>query len=374
MRDGAAGQQRLVELAEALADASAVSVASMASEFARRTGLGVIVEDARRRAIASAGIDSDASAGAAERRTIAIGSGDEPAGWLTVLGPNGRNGEPDLELSMRVAAAAFAGQLRHANGSGRRTDFWERLNAGQYRDAPAARDDAAAYGVTLRAAYATIAFELDPATAADDRRALRDAVARAFHLEDPSVGAIDEAGTSIVFVPAEREIDASNLRANAELLARNAARRQPPMHVWGGIGTVEAPARLGESTERARAALSIARRVFPEPRVAAYDALGAYPLLYFGADTPALQGFARRALGPLRAYDESHQTELERTLRVYFETGENLKVAAARLNVHRHTVLYRLRQIGEICGRSLENHHDQLAFRVAIAVDALHTA
>jgi DNA-binding PucR family transcriptional regulator len=76
----------------------------------------------------------------------------------------------------------------------------------------------------------------------------------------------------------------------------------------------------------------------------------------------------------LRTYDESHQTELERTLRVYFETGENIKVAAARLNVHRHTVLYRLRQIGEICGRSLENHHDQLAFRVAIAVDALHTA
>jgi DNA-binding PucR family transcriptional regulator len=363
--------QRLVELAEALARAG--TAVPMAHELARHIRRGVVLEDALHRTIASAGTSADENGSPPERRTVAIGTDGEPAGWLTVIGPDSPHGELDLVLAMRVAAAALAGGLAESK-SGQRVDFWTRLHAGTYRDAATARDDAAAYGVTLRGAYIAVAFEPDASVAPADRRGVRDAIARAFHLEDPSVGAIEDAGTSIAFVPAEREIDASNARANAELLARDAGRRTPPSPLWVGVGSVEPPAQIGESTKRALAALSIARRVFAEPRVAAYDALGAYPLLYSGADARALQEFARGVLGPLRAYDESHQTELERTLRTYFETGENLKVAAARLNVHRHTVLYRLRQIGEICNRSLENHHDQLALRVAIAIDALYTA
>ncbi|MDP9024839.1 MAG: helix-turn-helix domain-containing protein, partial [Candidatus Eremiobacteraeota bacterium] len=83
------------------------------------------------------------------------------------------------------------------------------------------------------------------------------------------------------------------------------------------------------------------------------------------------QAFSARTLAPLRAYDEKHQTELERTLALYFSLGENVKTAAAQLNVHRHTVFYRLRQIAEICGCKLENPHDQLTLRLAIAIDAL---
>jgi sugar diacid utilization regulator len=361
---------RLVELSEALAQASHSGVTSMAGELAKRIDCGVVIEDEHHRSIATV---TNGSHDDAHRLKVAIGNDADPAGWLIVLGSGTDDDGTGLDLSMRVAAAAFATQLRRSNDSTRRSEFWERLCAGHYRDAPSARDDASACGVTLRNAYTAVAFEPDPATPAGERRAARDAIAGAFHLEDQSVGALEDAGTTIVFVPAEREIDASNVRANAELLARNCARRQPPLPLWGGVGTVEPPMRLRESASRARAALAIARRIFAEPRVAAYDSLGAYPLLYFG-DVSALHDFAKRILGPLRAYDESHQTELERTLLVYFETGENLKVAAGQLDVHRHTVLYRLRQIAEICGLSLENHHDQLAIRVAIAIDALHTA
>ena len=74
----------------------------------------------------------------------------------------------------------------------------------------------------------------------------------------------------------------------------------------------------------------------------------------------------------LRAYDEKHQTELIRTLRLYFEVGQNVKTAAAQLNVHRHTVFYRLRQIDEIGGNTLDDPHDQLTLRAALAIDALN--
>jgi DNA-binding PucR family transcriptional regulator len=56
---------------------------------------------------------------------------------------------------------------------------------------------------------------------------------------------------------------------------------------------------------------------------------------------------------------------------LYFSVGENVKTAAEQLNVHRHTVFYRLRQIGEICACKLDDPHDQLTLRMAMAIDAL---
>jgi PucR family transcriptional regulator, purine catabolism regulatory protein len=113
--------------------------------------------------------------------------------------------------------------------------------------------------------------------------------------------------------------------------------------------------------------------VYGSGHVAAYEDLGAYPLLYHGGSASDLQALAHTVLAPLRDYDEKHQTELERTLALYFSTGQNVKTTAGELNVHRHTVFYRLRQISEISGRTLENPHDQLTLRLAIAIDALHT-
>jgi PucR family transcriptional regulator, purine catabolism regulatory protein len=146
----------------------------------------------------------------------------------------------------------------------------------------------------------------------------------------------------------------------------------PQVRISGGVGTVEALLALSRSADAAKAALAIGRRVHGSGRVASYDELGAYPLLYEGADVQRLRGFASEALTPLRRYDDKHQKELERTLKIYFKLGQNVKTAAAALNVHRHTVFYRLRQIAEICARSLESPHDQLTLRLAVAIDELH--
>jgi len=146
------------------------------------------------------------------------------------------------------------------------------------------------------------------------------------------------------------------------------------LHVSGGVGMLRPLLALAESVAAADAALAIGRRVYGDGRVVSYDDLGAYPLLYEGADPQRLRAFATEALAPLRAYDDKHQTELERTLKLYFKVGQNVKTAAAELHVHRHTVFYRLRQIAEICSRSLESPHDQLTLRLAVAIDELHTS
>ena len=144
------------------------------------------------------------------------------------------------------------------------------------------------------------------------------------------------------------------------------------MKVVGGVGRHAEMLHVAQSVDEAREAMTIARRMFGGGRVMPYDDLGVYPLLHrTGATREDWRAFATRVIDPLRAYDDKHQTELVRTLKLFFDVGQNIKEAAAKLNVHRHTVFYRLRQIGEIGRLDLDSPHDQLTVRAALAVDAL---
>ena len=118
----------------------------------------------------------------------------------------------------------------------------------------------------------------------------------------------------------------------------------------------------------AREALVLGRRLFGHGSVAVHPELGIYALLHSGADRDAFLSFAARMLDPLAAYDRKHKTDLLRTLQLYFEVGENVKEAAERLSVHRHTIFYRLNQIGQILKLDLKSPKDQLSVRAALAI------
>jgi PucR family transcriptional regulator, purine catabolism regulatory protein len=385
-------KEKLVEFAERLSQiaASGGGPKALAAHLAAAIGSNVLLEDLRWHRLAAAGTgDTPASAratveGGGPGRSIQVVAGGAHVGWLSVFG----NGAPpsetddtllDVELLMRLTGAAIGIELMRLpdTARGRRADFWERLIGRTHHDSNAARDDAVASGLVLAAAYLTVALEReagDESERSEDPGELRAIAAEAFRSGDADLGFLERGATLLIFVPAAREVDASNARTAAGLLPKATAKRTTPLRLTGGVGTVETPLALHQSVDAALGALAIGRRVFGAGRVASYDDLGAYPLLYEGADVRHLQAFARRVLTPLRAYDEKHQTELERTLRLFFEVGQNVKTAAAKLNVHRHTVVYRLRQIGEICACTLESSHDQLTLRLAVAIDALHSS
>ena len=379
--------ERIVAFAETLAQTAAAGggAKALAARLAEATGCAVLLEDARWQPIAaseSAGAAVSARAiveGGAPGRALKVVAGETHVGWLSVACNGTSEAAGALDLLMRLASAAIAVELaRGADGDrgGRRRIFWERLLERAYHDAGSVRDDATARGIALAPAYLTVALEPEGADAPGPhaREELRAVAAGVFRSRDADVGMLERGAALLLFVPAGREVDASNARTAAALLPKNAAKQHPQLRFSGGVGTVETPLALHLSAERAEAALAIGRRVFGAGRVSAYDELGAYPLLYEGADVRRLETFARRVLEPLREYDRKHQTELERTLRLFFAVGQNVKTAAAELSVHRHTVFYRLRQIGEICGCSLDNPHDQLTLRLAVAIDALHSS
>jgi purine catabolism regulator len=382
--------EQIVEFAERLSQIAAAGGGpkALAAHLAQATATSVLLEDAQWRRIAAAGSGIPPSARAtvesgAPGRSIQIVAGSAHVGWLSVFGNGvpqaGGDAARDVDLLMRLAGAAIGIELARQPDAarGRRAAFWERLIDRTHHDSNAARDDAVASGIVLAAAYLAIALERETAVETErpeDLAELRTVAIEVFRPGDADLGLLERGATLLIFVPAAREVDASNARTAATLLPKNLAKRKAGPRLAGGVGTVETPLALHQSVEAARTALAIGRRIFGAGRIASYEDLGAYPLFYEGADVRRLQTFARRVLAPLRAYDEKHQTELERTLRLFFEVGQNVKTAAAQLNVHRHTVFYRLRQIGDICACTLESPHDQLTLRLAVAIDALHSS
>jgi hypothetical protein len=307
---------------------------------------------------------------------LRVKAGELQLGWLSAFGDEAF--APNQIGAMRLAGAVLAVELSRARGGAdsRRKSFWDHLLNGGYDDPIEARDDAAARGITLAPAYVAVAIEaegLEEASASAKSSELRRICSDALRAGMGDTIALDRGSGYVFLCPAPQEIDAANARTAASLIPRAASKTQFGARIIGGVGRRTDAIDARRSVEDAREAMFITRRLFTDARVVPYEDLGVYPLLVRGGSTvDEWRALADRVLAPLRAYDEKHQTELIRTLRLYFEVGQNVKTAAANLNVHRHTVFYRLRQIDEISGHTLDDPHDQLTLRAALAIDALN--
>ena len=78
----------------------------------------------------------------------------------------------------------------------------------------------------------------------------------------------------------------------------------------------------------------------------------------------------RELLAPLVAYDRERNSDLVRTLKVFFECSENASEAADRLFLHRNSVPYRLERVRELTGLDYRDNLDRLALRLGLL--ALH--
>jgi purine catabolism regulator len=90
---------------------------------------------------------------------------------------------------------------------------------------------------------------------------------------------------------------------------------------------------------------------------------------------PRTLGEARRVadeiLGPLEAYDQAHETQLVASLRIFLQENRSLQATAKRLGIHKQTVIYRMRRVEEITGRSISRTEDIASLWLALEADAL---
>ena len=98
------------------------------------------------------------------------------------------------------------------------------------------------------------------------------------------------------------------------------------------------------------------------------------PSARFGAQAPlpglsdfeSAESLVERWIAPLERSDAQHSTELLRTLQAFLDHRRSWQRTAAALQVHRQTVLYRIRRIEELTGADLADTADIAQFWLAL--------
>lgn len=89
------------------------------------------------------------------------------------------------------------------------------------------------------------------------------------------------------------------------------------------------------------------------------------PLLKELANSPDLRPF-RELIKPLAVYDHKHNSDLIRTLRVFFIANANVSEAADRLYLHRNSLAYRLARISELVKLDLKDPWARFALQLGL--------
>jgi purine catabolism regulator len=107
-------------------------------------------------------------------------------------------------------------------------------------------------------------------------------------------------------------------------------------------------------------------------RAASFDSIddiGAFQLLYPLRDSSELRTFVSEALGTLERRDQ--RGTLRETLRAFLEAGGSHADASNRLGIHRNTLAYRLRRIGELIGQDVGDPRLWLTLHLALSASDL---
>ncbi|MBB4705478.1 purine catabolism regulator [Sphaerisporangium siamense] len=125
-----------------------------------------------------------------------------------------------------------------------------------------------------------------------------------------------------------------------------------------GVGGPAGPGELAAGLDQARRALASAA---PVMRFADLAGQGLLSLV----DPGLLEGFASSLLAPLREYGS--RADLVESLRAYLACNGHWDAAAQRLGVHRHTLRYRMRRVGDLLGRDLDDPASRAELWIALS-------
>lgn len=111
-----------------------------------------------------------------------------------------------------------------------------------------------------------------------------------------------------------------------------------------------------------------ARKTYINETIIDFDNLGIYKIFCHDNLRDELLKFYKSTLFPLCQYDAKRDTELVKTLEVYFETNGNLKKMSEHLYTHYNTILYRINRIHEITNMNLDDEHDRFNLETALKI------
>ncbi|AVT32020.1 PucR family transcriptional regulator [Plantactinospora sp. BC1] len=134
-----------------------------------------------------------------------------------------------------------------------------------------------------------------------------------------------------------------------------------------GIGGPAAdPGGLPGAVEQAEHALATADADPGPGTVVSAGDLASHLLLLSGVPAEARRAFRDRVLGPVLAYDRTHDSDLLHTLDEFLACSGSWSRAAERLHLHVNTLRYRIGRIEQLTGRDLSRFPDRVDCYLAL--------
>ena len=137
---------------------------------------------------------------------------------------------------------------------------------------------------------------------------------------------------------------------------------------WGYDSTPYALCDITKCYSNARNALEYCTILKPETHRNEYNASN-WGILYSTlCNNKAILNLAQNVLDVLIEYDNSKNSNLIETLKVYFDTNYNISETARKLYIHRQSLLYRINRIEQLCNVSFKNHSQILLLELCIHI------
>lgn len=302
---------------------------------------------------------------------------DDVAGWVTLLGePEANEATAQLVLEAGATAAGIEFAREHAvreTVHRIRGDLISDLVLGTGNPEEIAHQ-AERMGYDLGAPRTAIVIQLTGSAASGGTAA---AHRRLRHAPIPPVGPVPYNRVP-AYTEAERltlfpEVEVGMTRQTVVRVASEMLRavQVPGVTAIAGISRIRAGTDSFRLTyQEAGLALSLGQALILDRRVVHFSDLGVYRLL-LSAPSSEMEEFHQETLGTLAAHDREKGSRLLPTLDAFLR-AENATEAAARLNLHRNSLLYRLRRIREITGLDLDDPEVRFTLQLALRVgDAL---
>jgi PucR family transcriptional regulator, purine catabolism regulatory protein len=123
---------------------------------------------------------------------------------------------------------------------------------------------------------------------------------------------------------------------------------------------------VADGVASAERAMRVGRALHGSGAVVDAESLGPFLMLDAIAHDEAAQRTAAAVLEPLEAYDAEKSRGLVETLETFLRENGNTTQAAKTLFLNRHSLMYRLRKIEALTGRSLDRHDDRFIFELSL--------
>ncbi len=204
-------------------------------------------------------------------------------------------------------------------------------------------------------------------------------VSRVVADENPLSIVVERSDSIVVMPHFAAETPSSQVQRATQTLAEKICTSMPDtlqeLSISVAIGNIyDEVVSLQHSFQEATAALEIGVHLGDRETIIWYEDVALYVLLKRFLDQAEVNRWREQILGRLLTYDGNNDTDLVKTLEVYFDANQVSQKAARDLFIHPKTLKYRLRRIEEILGNDPFKGDRQLAFYLAAKLTRLRSA